>query len=386
VIQFKHKTVKIAFYIIFSLLSVISLFMVLMSFFNPTPGLGIFPVVMFMLFVYLLPSLLLILLFTHPTPLKRNPEKKARQGKWLPIASFIFLSLLSVLLITIDSGRRCKVIGPEGQLWGCDFAGMDLSGRDLHAANMERIDLSGADLSGSDLSDTKLNGADLQKVNLTDADLSDSDLQMADLSGADLTGAILDGASLQWAQLIDVQGLTQDMLSSLGNWKGVLLQTDEQMAAELLPVCAGQPVASASDDLAVQYQYSMMLITAEGEPHELMDRFALDWLPESVSNTELVACFSEVQKIAVGTCSYDDGTSFNRYMQRVEISIYVARTAELLDTLTLEGPRPDSCPPDVVAGGDYPDRIGDPPYNKTIIDALSPYINEGGELPPLRIP
>ena len=83
------------------------------------------------------------------------------------------------------------------------------------------------------------------------------------------------------------------------------------------------------------------------------------WRPESVSNTELVACFSEPYKVDWGTCTYDDGTSFNRYSQRIEISVFIAQTGELLDIISREGPRPSACPEKIVAGGEWSDYVGD---------------------------
>jgi len=363
--------------------------MVLMAYFNPSSSMGIFPIVMTMFLVYLLPSLLLILVFTHPTPRKNNPDKKTRMGMWIPIFSFIFLSLLSALLMTILSGSRCKKIGPGGNLWNCDFAGMDLSGRDLKGANMEQINLMGANLSGTDLSDAKLNGADLLDVNFSNADLTDANLRMAELDGADLSGTVLDGVNLMWASLVNVKGLSEESLANLSNWKGMLLQDEDEMLTQLYPVCSGKAVERAAEYMPEKYASSMMLINSEGKKHDLAGVAGIwdtYWLPESVTNTELVACFAEAQKIGVGTCSYDDGTSINRYMQRIDIFIYIAKTGELLDTISLDGPRPNNCPQKKVAGGERPDYVGDPPYGKTIIENLRPFINEGGELPALNLP
>ncbi len=388
-IQFKNKTVKILFYVIFSLLTIIFSFMVLMSFIRPSSNMGIGEIVMTMLFVYLLPLLLLILIFTRPTLRKNKPDKKTRMGIWIPISAFLFLSLLSALLMTIQSGSRCKDISPSGQLWDCDFTGMDLSGRDLQEANMERIDLTGANLSGADLSGANLSNADLPGVDLSNADLSDAILFQAKVDGADLSGAVLDGANLQLASLVNVKGLTDESLANLSNWKGLLLQDEDEMLALLFPVCSGKAVSTAAEYMPNKYANSMMPIDSKGEKHDLA---ALEgvwgtyWLPESVSNTELVACFAEAQKINVGTCKYDDGTSIERYMQRLVISIYAARTGELIDAITLDGPRPTTCPEKKVAGGEQPDYLGDPPYGRTIIDTLRPFINEVGELPPLNLP
>jgi hypothetical protein len=387
-IQFKNKTVKIVFYVIFSLLTTIFSFMVLMAFIQPASNMGIGNIVMTMLFVYLPPLLLLILIFTRPTPRKNKPEKKTRMGIWIPISTFLFLSLLSALLMTIQSGSRCKIISPGGNLWDCDFAGMDLSGRDLQGANMERIDLTGANLSGADLSGAKLSNAELPGVDLSNANLSDAILIQAKVDSADLSGVVLEGANLKLASLVNVKGLTDKSLANLSDWSGLLLQDEDEMLALLFPVCSGKAVATAAEYMPDKYANSMILIDSEGKMDDRAGGegvWGTYWLPESVSNTELVACFSEAQKIGVGTCTYDDGTSIERYMQRVQISIYAAKTGELIETITLDGPRPTTCPEKIVAG-DEPDYVGDPPYGKTIINTLRPFINESGELPPLNLP
>jgi hypothetical protein len=387
-VQFKNKTVKIVFYVIFSLLTIIFGFMVLMAFIQPASNMGIGNIVMTMLFVYLLPLLLLIQIFTRPTPRKNKPDKKTRLGIWIPISAFLFLSLLSALLMTIQSGNRCKIISPGGNLWDCDFAGMDLSGRDLQGANMERIDLTGANLSGADLSGVNLSNANLPGIDLSNVDLSNAILFQAKVDGADLSGAVLEGANLQLASLVNVKGLTDESLANLGDWRGLRLQDEDELLALLFPVCSGKAVSTAAEYMPDKYANSMMLIDSEGEMHALAGGegvWGTYWLPESVSNTELVACFAEAQKIGVGTCTYDDGTSMERYMQRVEISIYAAKTGELINTISLDGPRPTACPEKIVAG-DEPDYVGDPPYGKTVVDTLRPFINEGGELPPLNLP
>jgi len=388
-IQFKNKTAKIVFYVIFSLLTVIFSFLVVMAYINPSSNLGIFPIVMTMFFVYMLPSLVLILVFTRPTPRKNKPDKKTRVGKWIPISAFLFLSIVSVILLTINSQSRCQEISPNGKLWKCDFAGMDLSGRDLKGANMEQINLKGANLRGADLSGTNLSNADLPGADLSNADLSDAILFQAKLDGADLSGAVLERANLMLASLVNVKGLSDESLANLSDWRALKLQDEDEMLALLFPVCSGKAVASAAEYMPNKYANSIMLIDSEGKKHDMagvQGVWDTYWLSESVSNTELVACFSEAQKIGVGTCTYDDGTSLERYMQRVDILIYAAKTGELIETITLDGPRPTSCPEKKVAGGEQPDYVGDPPYGKTIIENLRPFVNEGGELPPLNLP
>lgn len=388
-IKFKNKTLKIIFYIAYGLLAIINLFMVIMAYLDPNPAMGLIAIIPMQLFCLLLPLWLLVILFTHPTPHKKRAEKQVRRGIWIPIFTFLALAGLASILMTIQSRTRCAETGPDGMLWDCDFSGADLAGQNLSGAYMTSIDLSGAQLGQSDLSNAKLSRADLSDTDLTGADLSNSDLSYANLEGADLTGTKLEGAVFQFANLVKVKGLTEKALAGLDNWASVRLQSEEEMLAQLWQVCHGTGVKEAAEYIPAQYFNSILIFTEEGELHSLYGGesiYASYWMPESVSNTELVACFKGPFKVGVGACTYDDGVSISKYMLRVEISIYAAQTGELIKEITLDGPRPEKCPENKVSGGDRPDYVGEAPHAVSIINALSPYVNEDGEIPLLNYP
>jgi uncharacterized protein YjbI with pentapeptide repeats len=288
--------------------------------------------------------------------------------------------------MTIQSVGRCENVGPEGTLWDCDFAGADLSNMDLQGSDMKNINLSSADLSGSNLSRAKLMGADMSNSILVGADLSDAVLFNAMLDGADLSNTVLDGAKLSGASLIGVKGLTNETLTNLSEWEGMLLQSEDQILAELWQVCKGMGIENAAaydSDLGAT---SIVLITDMGERHPTTEYVPRNWWPASVSNAELVACFDSPYRVAKGTCTYDDGTSWDRYSQRIDISIFIAHTGDLLEVITLEGPAPGACPENIVAGGERPEDLGDAPYGVQIIEALTPFAHEGGDLHPPRLP
>ncbi len=385
-IEFKNRVVKIIFYVIFSLLTLLSVFVVYTAFAQPSSMMGLPYLIFFLVVFLLLPSLLMIRLFTNPTPHKTRADKQTRAGKWIPISTFLVLGVLATVLMTTLKGSRCEAVGPEAALWDCDFAGADLSNMDLHGSDMSHIDLSSADLSGSDLSGGDLSGADLSSSVLVGANISDAELSNAKLDGADLSDAILDGASLKLASLIGVTGLTDESLANLAEWDGMLLQSEEEIYAQLRQVCEGMSVESAAEYDPFQGATSILLITDEGERHPTTASVPGFWRPESASNTELVACFSEPSRVAWSTCTYDDGTSFDRYSQRIEISVFIARTGELLDMITLEGPSPRTCPEEIIAGSEPRDYLGDAPYGAQIIDALTLLMHEGGDLHPPRLP
>jgi hypothetical protein len=388
-IQFKNKTVKIIFYIIYSFLTLVSTFMVVMSYRQPSSSLGASQMIMMFLFCLLLPTLLMVIFFTQPTPQKKRPDKKVRYGFWIPISTFLILSILAIGLTAVQSNDRCKNLVPDGLLWDCDLSGRDLKNIDLHGANMTRTKLTGAVLSDSNLSRTNLEFADLSGSALAGADLTEATLIYATLDGADLSGTILDGTRMKFASLIDVKGLTADSLAKITNWEGMLLQSEADMLSQLWPVCNGEGAENAAEYLPGQRANSILLISEEGKKHPIAGTSTIEdsyWLPESVSNTELVACFSEPQKINIGICKYDDGTTIDQSMLRIKISIFVARTGELLEDITLDGERPKACPEKKVAGGEMPDDVGEEPTGLQIINALRPYVNETGRMFPPSLP
>jgi len=385
-IKFKNKTFKIIFYVVYALLTLINLLMVINAYVEPSSSMGLLLIIFMQIQCLLLPLLLLIFLFTHPTPHKKRADKMVRLGVWIPISTFLALSVLASVLMAFLTGNRCEDIGPNGKLWGCDFEGADLSGVDLSEADMSEINLSGANLSGSNLSGAELSRANLTNSNLAGADLSDARMFNATLDGADLSNAVLDGAGLSGASLIGVTGLTDESLANLEQWEGMLLQSEDQILAELWQVCKGIGIENAAaydSDLGAT---SIVLITDVGERHPTTEYVPRNWWPASVSNAELVACFDSPYRVAKGTCTYDDGTSWDRYSQRIDISIFIARTGDLLEKITLEGPAPGACPENIVAGGERPEDLGDAPYGVQIIEALTPFAHEGGDLHPPRLP
>jgi len=336
--------------------------------------------------ILLLPSLLMILIFTNPTPHKKRAGKKTRAGKWIPISTFLLLSILATVLMTIQSGSRCKDVGPDGDLWDCDFAGADLSHADLRGSEMSRINLSSSDLTRSDLSGANLSRADMSNSILAGADLSEAMLFDATLDGADLSNAVLDGANLKWASLVGVTGLTGESLANLQEWEGMLLQSEGEILGQLLQVCEGRGNESAALYAPNQGATSILLITETGEKHQVSEYAPGFWWPASVSDTELVACFEGPYKVGGRTCTYDDGSSINTYSQRVDISVYIAQTGELLEMISIEGPRPRPCPEKVVADGESTEYLGEAPYGAQIIEALAPFAREGGDLHPPGLP
>jgi uncharacterized protein YjbI with pentapeptide repeats len=286
----------------------------------------------------------------------------------------------------IQSGVRCENVGPEGKLWECDFAGADLSNMNLQESEMMGINLISANLSGSNLIGVNLSGADLSNSTLADANLSDAKLYAAKLDGADLTNTVLDGANLSEASLIDVTGLTNESLANLSKWGGMLLQSEDEILAQLWQVCEGIGVENAVPYDSDQGATSIIAITDKGEKYRNSDYFPRNWWPASVSNAELVACVEGPYNVTIETCTYDDGTIIKRISRWVDISIFIARTGEQLEKITLEGSPPINCSQEVPANSDEYEYYGDAPTGSQVIEALTSFAHDGGDLHPPRIP
>lgn len=385
-IEFKSSLLRKIFYIIFAFLALVGLFLVVTAYLNPSSAMGLMQIIMFQFFCIFLPLLALVLALTKPT-LRNTNGKKGRAGIWIPVLTFAILAGLAVGLMALQSNGRCTRLEAGAALWDCDFSGMDLAGSDLKGADMARISLVGANLSGSDLSGANLENSNLSGSNLSAANLNGANLFQANLDGANLSGTALDGTTLQLASLVGAQGLSTQALADLESWNGLRLESEDEMLARLWPVCSGQEVEQAADYLPGQQLNSIFLITGEGKSHELASGalWGSYWIAESVSNTELVACLT-LERVGIDQCTYDDGVSFARLVQREDISIFEAKTGTLVLQISIEGPRPNNCPPEVVAGGDYADMVGEHPGGRAIMDALAPLVNEAGDLPPLNAP
>ena len=209
----------------------------------------------------------------------------------------------------------------------------------------------------------------------------------ATLDGADLSNAILDGARLNGASLVGVTGLTAESLATLEQWDGMLLQSEEEILAQLWQVCEGKGVERAAAYDPDQGATSILLITDQGKKYPTTG----SWWPASVSNAELVACLDGPYTAFLESCTYVGGSTISRRLQRIDISIFVARTGELLRTITLDGTWPSACPEEIIVADDKRPEfrsgsLGAAPSGSQIIEALIPFMHKGGPLHAPRLP
>jgi uncharacterized protein YjbI with pentapeptide repeats len=113
----------------------------------------------------------------------------------------------------------------------------DLSRADLRDAKLERAFLALTNLQNADFSAAKLMNANLTGAQFKDGIFLDANLKGADLRGAVLTGAVVrdasfEGANFEGADLRGAIGLSVEQVCSALRWRGALLDSDLQAAAQ----------------------------------------------------------------------------------------------------------------------------------------------------------
>jgi hypothetical protein len=283
--------------------------------------------------------------------------------------AFVCFSIFGMAQFTAQRAGRCAEIKPNQSLWSCNFSGEDLSNRDL---------------SGADLSD-----ANLSRANLTGASFIGADLTGADLSGANLTEVSFDRAILNQADLSDTLGLTDDVLSGIAAWQGMIIENRRDIYARLAPACRGDRVPGAAPYTKEDRVHPLVFLDRDGNEHELSDRLPPEWRPPFTSYTQLAACTSAETDVLIQTCGYENGGKARRYVKEAVVRIVAAATGELVETIVVRGSEPRQCPRKLKSSGDTSPEvryIGRSLGPDDYTEALSEFVNPEGALEPLRIP
>jgi uncharacterized protein YjbI with pentapeptide repeats len=273
---------------------------------------------------------------------------------------------LMILLLTMLLGACGPRIRPGADLHDKDLHGKDLSGRDLSGADLSSADLedtnlsdanlSDADLHSADLSGANLRGANLSGANLDHARLTDADLTGADLSGADITEASTWNATLDGATFTGVTGLTYGIIANAAS-------SDWDDLAVLAQVCEGQGVPQAAAYDGKTGPHSVVLISLLSKTlHDWNFDLPEQWQTNALDSVDLVGCI-DLESVVLGSCQYeavDDGgilTEFtmDRVQYKLTVTLVEARTGVTVDSTTLSGSLPESCPAslDMFTGEQY---------------------------------
>ncbi len=370
-IRFRSKIHKILFSVIAPIVIIGTFVLLYLSFNRPEerdPS-----ICMGSVMCILLPAVVILLFiatfFTVPSKPNSSPVLTFFWGLGLAGLSFLCFSIYGFVQFTTQRAERCDEIKPNKSLWSCDFSGEDLS----------NLDLSGADLSDANLSKANLTGVNFMGANLTGANLS----------GADLTDVSFERAILNKADLSDTIGLTNDILSGIASWQGIIIENRQNIYTNLAPACLGDRVRSAAPYTEDYRVHPLVLLDQDGKKHELSDRLPLEWWPPFTSYTQLVACTNGETDVLIQTCSYENGGKALRYVKEAVVRIVEASTGEVVKEIVVRGDEPRQCPQKLTSYGDSSPEVkyvGRSLGSYDYTEALSKFVNPNGEIESLRIP
>jgi hypothetical protein len=338
---------------------------------------------------------------------KGSRSERTEKLAWgIPIVVGITGLIIAIPIASHKYSQRCSAFEPNHYFVDCDLTNVDISNTDLHDSNFDGVVLDQANLSGSDLKESIFYQASLQGANLSNADLrrtdtveanlsganlsganlTNADFSNANLSGVDLTGATLDNANFAGVDLHDATGLTNEMLASLSDWRGLVLEDRNQIIEAVGAACRGEPVAEAmpytSGYRDAQY-HPLILLNGQGEHYQWTHWMPRRWWPTQTSQSQLVACV-DGPVTEKRYCNYEDGISIEYTRHGIEIRLVAVQTAQQVRSFTVW--RDITCPSTT---------SGEPGQRKTadgagvratdVRDSLGSYININGEIEPLTI-
>jgi uncharacterized protein YjbI with pentapeptide repeats len=401
----------------------------------------------FMIMSCVLPSVaifwfLMQTLTVSTKPVDRNAP--LLYGSAISILLILFLVLAFLLSSSIDKWRRCNAIGPNAVLVWCKYEHGDLSGVNLKKADLNHANLSGAkladvkfdgaildfaelnganlvgaslieasliwtnlneadltkatldnatldnaklngaNLTGASLVGASLNGTDLSETDLTKATLENANLSEADLSGADVTDATFDNANMDEANLHNATGVTDAMLNSIASWRGLSLESNQEIIEHLGAACRGQSVVGNIDYIPDESFHPLVLLNADGQQHRWTRAVPRKWWPSQVRLAELVACVHEWESL-IQTCHYTHGgvevinLEIRRYVSIVKVRLVEASTGTKITEFSLSGAEPRACPEEMGGrGASSYDIHGYGVDPEELLDGLSKYVNPAG--------
>jgi len=291
-------------------------------------------------------------------------RKKSQRTILVSIIPIGLVLCASFYMIAIhEDNRRCNNLQAGANLNTCSFANKSLAGLQLEGASFNQADLTGANLTG----------ANLAKASFLDANLHSANLTQANLAGASMPGADISGTT----------GLTNEMLGSLGDWHGLMLEPIENMISVLGGVCLGKPIPTAATyDASLDLFHPLYLMDVSGSKSEWTSALPRRWWPSRLTLAELVACAGKTIEYDAYSCAYDDGSTITLKGYQVEIKLIAAQTGKIIEKVWADG-ETASCPNQTTGGGSIE---GSSITAGDILNALQKYVNPTGRMEPLTIP
>ncbi|MGB8643972.1 MAG: hypothetical protein WCF84_01950 [Anaerolineae bacterium] len=121
-----------------------------------------------------------------------------------------------------------------------------------------------------------------------------------------------------------------------------LNRPSDEILQAMSVVCQGQAAQQAAPYANGRQPHTIVLLNEDGKSHAWTGRIPIEWRPDRVGATELVACVSEGQK-TIQTCSYIGGGSVSRVQHLAQIRLLEAYTGKWVSSGTLFGDIPAQC-------------------------------------------
>src|SRR5258708_7036093 len=134
--------------------------------------------------------------------------------------------------MSLRYARAYHTFWVNARLWRANLEGAYLSEADLRGANLREARLHNAVLDRVQAGHAVFVSTDARSINLSSADLRGADLSYGIFEGALLSNAKLLGASMYAIYLRGAIGLRVEQLCAASRWRGALLDTDIQAAAQ----------------------------------------------------------------------------------------------------------------------------------------------------------
>jgi len=103
--------------------------------------------------------------------------------------------------------------------------------------------------------------------------------------------------------------------------------------------CAGEGVTGAAAYAPHPGAHPAVVLHRGRTVHRLPP----EWRPASKDDTELVACFGDIERDLIETCSYAGGAAIKRYRFGAQLTLVEARTGEVVATKWFWGDPPRAC-------------------------------------------
>jgi hypothetical protein len=116
-------------------------------------------------------------------------------------------------------------------------------------------------------------------------------------------------------------------------------------------VCSGQAQTNTTEYRRYEGDYHpTVILDDDGNVHSWTYDLAVDWLPYTPEQLELVVCLGDLEKNKIQKCDYVNEItrvylfSITRYRYERDVALYSSYTGYRINSTTLRGSYPDACP------------------------------------------